>query len=223
MTDPIGKSFSFWDVEGQIIGVMKDFHFRPLHTAIEPMVLKINKQMFRRVIIKLDSENNKQALAAIETSWKDVFPGAPFEYRFIDEFYDNLYASELRMEGVFKSFSLLAIFVASLGLLGLASFIYEQKTKEIGIRKVLGASIFNILKLFSQEFIKWVLIANLLSWPVIYFVMDYWLRGFAYHTPFELWVFIASTILALLVAFCTVSFQAIKAALANPVRALRYE
>ena len=220
---PVGKAFSFWGMEGQIIGVMKDFHFRPLHTPIEPMVFKIYQPMFRRVILKIDPANVTETTDLIKKSWQQMLPGAPFEVHFLDEAFENLYASEEQLGQIFRVFSVLAIFIACLGLLGLVSFIAEQKTKEIGVRKVLGASIPDIFKQFALEFTKWVLLANILSWPIIYLFMRRWLHGFAYHISFSLWMFLLSTAMVVTIAIFTISFQSIRAATANPVDSLRYE
>ena len=223
MDDPIGKSFSFWGREGQIIGVVKDYHFRPLTSEIEPLVLKILPAMFRRVILRIDLSNSSETIKQIEKAWHDLLPGEPFEYRFLDEYFQNLYASDKLMQRIINIFTFLAIFIACLGLLGLAAFSTEQRCKEIGVRKVLGATVFAIFSQFNREFLKWVIIANILSWPVIYIIMNKWLQSFAYRTEIRLWIFLISGILITGIAIITVSYQALKAALANPIKSLRYE
>src|SRR5690606_7014575 len=155
--------------------------------------------------------------------WKKFVPGKPFEYFYLDEDFNKLYQSERKTGQIFTSFSILAIFIACLGLFGLTAFTVERRIKEIGIRKVLGASISTIVFLISKEFLKWVLLANLIAWPVAYYFMNEWLQNFAYREDISFWVFIISGILALLIALLTVSSQTFKAATANPVKSLRYE
>lgn len=155
--------------------------------------------------------------------WKTLSPDYPFEYHFLDESYEQLYESERKTGTIFNFFSLVALFIACLGLYGLASFSAEQRTKEIGVRKVLGASVAEVVFLLSKEFTKWVLMANIIAWPVAYYFMNKWLEDFAYRIDITLWVFVLSGGIALLIALVTVSYQAIKAALANPVESLRYE
>jgi len=223
LEDPVGKRFSFWGRPGNIVGVMKNFHFQPLHHDIKPIVFKIFPSWFRRIYVKVKSGDLSQAISAIEKTWKHLNPGYPFEYQFLDENYDQLYREEKRLGTLFNTFTFLAVFIACLGLFGLASFMTEQRTKEIGIRKVLGASASGIICLLSKEFSKWVLMANLLSWPVAYFIMDKWLQGFAYRTKVGWFVFIISCLISLFVAMTTVAYQAVKVALANPIKALKYE
>ncbi|UCE42380.1 MAG: hypothetical protein JSV17_05300, partial [Candidatus Aminicenantes bacterium] len=159
----------------------------------------------------------------IEKVWKKHSDGYPFEYYFLDEAYDNLYKSELRLNTFFRLFTLIAIFISSLGLFGLASFTAERRTKEIGIRKVLGASIPSIVFYISKGFTKWVLLANIIAWPVAYSFMNKWLQNFAYRIDLNVWIFILSGLAIFCIALLTVSYQSIKAATANPVDSLRYE
>jgi putative ABC transport system permease protein len=222
MDSPIGKKFHFWDFDGRIIGVIKDYHFRSLHDPIEPLVLKLGLSL-NTISIKISSENMSDTIKYIETAMKKVVPGFTLEYEFLDERLNMLYQAEQRMENIAKSISLLAIFLSCLGLLGLAIYTVEQRAKEIGIRKVLGASTPGILLLLTREFAKGVLVANMISWPVAYFVTQLWLKNFAHRTSIGLWMFVFSGLITFLIAFLTVSSQAVKATLENPVNSLRYE
>jgi len=211
--------------EGKIIGVVKDFHLQSLHHAIEPLALLISPVAHFRdnMVIRIDSKNSSEIFAALEQKWRAIVPHRPFEYFFLDDAFDRLYRKEQKLAQIFQYFSVLAIFVGCLGLFGLASFVAQQKTKEIGIRKVLGASVAGIVGLISKDFVKLVLVANLIAWPLAYFAMNRWLQGFAYRINIGVEIFLFSGLLALAIALLTVSFQAIKAALTNPVEALRYE
>jgi putative ABC transport system permease protein len=222
MESPIGKKFHFWDFDGRIIGVIKDYHFRSLHDVIEPLVLKLGLSL-NTISIKIRPENMTDTIKYIENEMKKVIPGYTFEYEFLDERLNTLYQAEIRMENIAKSISLLAIFLSCMGLLGLAIYTVEQKAKEIGIRKVLGASMLGILMLLTREFAKWVLVANILSWPIAYFVTKQWLANYAYRIPLYLWIFALSGIITFLIAFLTVAFQAVKAIRSSPVNSLRYE
>jgi len=207
----------------KIIGVVKDFNFRSLHNLIAPLILEIDPEQLYYVSIKINSNNISETLQSIEKNWKKYSPQYPFDYFFLDDNFNNLYLAELRTLKIFTVFALLAIFIASLGLLGLASFTSEQRTKEIGVRKVLGASIFSVVLLLTKEFTKWILIANIIAWPVGYWLMNSWLQNFTYRMELGIGIFIFATTIALLTAILTVSLQAIKAAMANPVDALKYE
>jgi len=210
---------------GKVIGVVKDFHLRSLHYEIEPLVLLISPEPYYldNLAIRLDAKNVSQTMTALELKWRELAPNRPFEYSFLDQAFDKLYRKEQKLAQVFQYFSAIAIFVGCLGLFGLASFIAEQKTKEIGIRKVLGASVAGIIGLLSSEFAKLVLLSNLIAWPVAYFAMNKWLQQFAYRIDVVWWIFALAGGLAFFIALLTVGAQAIKAALANPVDALRYE
>jgi putative ABC transport system permease protein len=210
--------------EGRVIGVVKDFHLRSLHYAIEPLVLLVAPEPYYLddVLVRLDAPNISPTLAALEQKWREIAPHRPFEYFFLDEQFDRLYRKEQKLAQIFNYFSAMAILVGCLGLFGLASFVAEQKTKEIGIRKVLGASVAGIV-LLSKEFTKLVLVATLVAWPLAYFAMSRWLQDFAYRIDLSVWIFLLAGAIALLIAWLTVSWQAIKAALANPVNVLRYE
>ena len=223
MESPIGKRLSLGDNNFKIIGVVKNYHFRPLQQEIEPLILLYYPQYSRELFARLKSDQIPQTLGYIEDVWKRFAPGLPFDYRFLDEALDRLYRSEQRIGTLFRYFSILAILISCLGLLGLASFMAEQRTKEIGIRKVLGATASNIVALLSKEFTKWVIVANAFAWPIAYFALNKWLQSYAYKTNVALWSFILSGVIALLIALLTVSYQSVKAALTNPVDSLRYE
>ena len=216
------------DLEGPrgfVVGVVKNFHFRSKHQKIEPLIFSLlpSSRYVYFISVKINPSNIKDTLLFLKSQWKKFSSRWPFEYFFLDDNYDRLYKSEDRLRRVFFTFTSLSIFVGCLGLFGLAAFTAEQRTKEIGIRKVLGASVPNILILLSKEFAKLILLANIIAWPVAYLVMSRWLQNFAYRIVIEIWIFLLSAILALFVAMITVSFKAVKAALSNPVDALRYE
>ncbi len=206
-----------------IVGVLKDFHYESLHQQIRPLAIFLNSGQTAYLPVRIRPNDISKTISFIEDQWKKIVPGKPFEYFFLDEDFNKLYQSEQKTGQIFTTFSVLAIFIACLGLFGLTAFTVERRIKEIGIRKVLGASISTIVFLISKEFLKWVLIANLIAWPVAYYFMNNWLENFAYKTDITLWVFIFSGIIALIIALLTVSSQTIKAATANPVKSLRYE
>jgi putative ABC transport system permease protein len=223
MKSPLDKRFSLWDRHGKIVGVIKDFHTESLHEEIEPFVLLIWPDWYGWMSVKLKSDNVSSALGFLENTINEFVPGYPLEYQFLDEEIDNLYKTEQLTGNIIVYITLLAIFISCLGLFGLASFTAEQRTKEIGIRKVLGASVSGIAVLLSREFTKWVALASLIAWPIAYFAMTKWLQNFVYRTSIDWWTFIIAGGLALVIALVTVSYQSIKAALANPVDSLRYE
>jgi putative ABC transport system permease protein len=222
----VGKKLTDLDGgSGQVIGVIRDFHFRSKHQRIEPLILSIlpDNRFIYFISVKLGPGNLQESLSFLKEEWRKYSAGRPLEYVFLDENFDKLYGAEQKLSRLFSAFSFLAILIACLGLFGLASFASEQRTKEIGVRKTLGASVANIVLLFSREFTRWVLVANVLAWPIAYFAMSRWLQSFAYRVDIRLWMFLLAASLALAIALLTVSFQAMKAALANPVDALRYE
>jgi putative ABC transport system permease protein len=219
----VGKMFGFWNIDGQIIGVMKDAHFQILHQKIEPLVFKIFPAWLRRMYVKIRSDNVSATLASLNKTWDEMNLGYPFEYQFLDENFHDLYKSEARLGKIFRSFGALAVFIACLGLFGLASFIAEQRTKEIGIRKVLGSSTVGIVSLLNLQFLRWIVVATLIAWPLSYFVMQKWLEKFAYRADIAIWIFPLSAALGLAVALLTVSLQTLRAARANPVDSLKHE
>jgi putative ABC transport system permease protein len=221
----VGERFSFVGRDGKIIGVMKNFHYYSLRNKIEPLAIYMRPadQGFNYTLIRIPSENISASLDFLKETWQKVVPNFPFEYRFLVDDFEYYYRSEERMGDLLKYFSIFAVFIACLGLFGLASFTAEQRTKEIGIRKVLGATVPQITLLLCKEFFILVLLANIISWPVAYFVMRNWLQDFAYQTSLGVFTFVLTMALALIIALLTVSFQAVKAAIANPVDALKYE
>jgi ABC-type antimicrobial peptide transport system permease subunit len=221
--EAVGKQLIFGDSATTIIGVVKDYHFKSLHSEIEPLLMAIVPSLYRYVFIKLESGDIPGTLANIKITWNTFFPDTPFEYHFLDEAYDKLYRTEQRMGILFNYFTVLAILISCLGLFGLASFMAEKRTKEIGIRKILGASLSGIIMLLNKQFTTWILIANLVSWPIAYYVMSKWLQGFAYRIKLGFGTFALAAMIALAIAVITVSYQSIKAALTNPADSLRYE
>jgi len=219
----VGKRFAFWGREGRIVGVMKDAHFQTFHQKIEPLVFTIFPDWFRFLYVKIRPGDTTRVLASIEKTWTSLGLGYPFDYRFLDDDFDALYRTEARMGGLFRTFAGLAVFVACLGLFGLASFMAEQRTKEIGIRRILGASIPGITAMMSREFAKWVAVANVIAWPAAWFIMGGWLRGFAYRAEMSVLPFLVSGAVSLAVALVTVVSLSARAAAANPAHSLRYE
>jgi putative ABC transport system permease protein len=227
LSDPLGVKFNVPGSGGMremtVIGVVRDFHVYSLKQKIEPLMLYINPDYFYNIAIRIRSEDTRNTLAGLEKTWKSIFPNTSFDYDFLENSYNRLYISEEKVGQLLTLFSGLAIFVACLGLFGLASYMAEQRYKEIGIRKVLGADVSRIVFLLSKDFTKSVLIANILAWPVGYYIVSKWLQNYAYRIGIGLWMFLAAGLVVLSIALITVSYQAVKAALANPVDTLRYE
>ena len=221
--DAVGKRFRQWGREGKIIGVMKDFHFRSLQQEIKPLSMRIEPNGCHLISANITGNNVPATLAAIEEKWKTLIPNRPFNYFFLDEFFDRQYRSEQRFGNLFLNFAILAIFISCLGLLGLASYSTYQRTREIGIRKVMGASVSGIVHLLSKEFLALLFIAFVIASPIAWLVMHRWLEDFSYRIGIHWWIFMVSGMIAFLVANFTVSFQAIRAALVNPVISLRTE
>ncbi|MFC2160066.1 ABC transporter permease [Acidobacteriota bacterium] len=209
--------------KGKVIGVLKDYQFQSLKDEINPLVIQIEPQDTTVFTFRVRPEGIPETLRFIETKWKELDPAHPFEYYFMDESFDRLYRSEEKLSQIFGIFSSLAIFIAALGLFGLALFMVEQRTKEIGVRKILGATLGNIFVLVSKEFVYLVLVANVIAWPIAYFLMRNWLQNFSYRIDMGLGIFILAGFIALAIALLTISFQAIKAAVADPIKSLRYE
>jgi ABC-type antimicrobial peptide transport system permease subunit len=220
---PVGKQISNWGMNFSIIGIVKDFHFTPVSNEIGPIVMVYYPPLCNYIVAKVSSSQITNTIDYLEKTFKKYNPGDPFEYHFLDEDYDNLYKSELRLSKIFGYFSILTIIISCLGLFGLASFTLQQRTKEIGVRKVLGATISGLIFLLSKEFMKWVLIANIIAWPVAYYFMDKWLQDYAYKIDLNLLVFLFSAGLAFALALLTVGIQAVKASRANPADSLKYE
>jgi len=222
--NPIGKPLTFWQKPGTIIGVLKDFHFNSLHVPIRPMVLRLGENIeWGQALVKTQPGKTKEALASLERICKELNPKFPFTYKFSDEEYAKLYGSEQVIDKLANYFAFLAIFISCLGLLGLVMFTAEQRTKEFGIRKVLGASPVTLFNLLSKEFLVLVLIALIIASPLAWLAMHNWLQNYAYKIDISWWMFIVAGIAAILIALITVSFQAIKTSLANPVKSLRTE
>ncbi len=207
----------------RVIGVVRDFHARSLHTTIRPFVFRMYRPWHQYAFIKIDGTRIQQTLGRIEAAFEAYSPGIPFSFEFLDEAFNRQYLPERKLSNLFNGFSLLSVVIACLGLFGLASYTTELKTKEIGIRKVMGASIPGIVTLTTWEFVKWVAAANLVAWPLAYYVMHQWLQEFAYRVSIGPFVFLLSASLSLLVALMTVAYHSLKAALANPIDSLRYE
>lgn len=226
--EAVGKNFKYGNFNGHIIGVMKDFHFESLHQVITPLIFIMpapapNQSFYNNISIKISGNNIPAALATIKDTWQKMLPEIPYQYTFLDENFSTLYEAEQRQETIFTVFACLAIFIACLGLFGLSAFAISQRVKEIGVRKVLGAKTGSIVSLLSKEFIKLVLIAAVIAFPVAWYAMYKWLQDFAYRISIEWWVFLFAAFTAMFIALFTVSFQAIKAAMANPVKSLRSE
>ena len=203
--------------------MLKDFHMHSLHLSIMPLYIFLDPARSNRVSIKLRGGDIPAALAAIRRTWERFAPEYPFEHSFFDEIFDRAYRVERRLGTMFSAFAGLAVLIACLGLLGLASFTAEQKTKEIGIRKVLGASSSGVVVLLSREFMKWVVVANVIAWPVGYFAMRSWLESFAYRIDLTVPMFLGATLAAFFVAAATIGAQTCRAAAANPADSIRYE
>ena len=220
MPDPVGRTSNSGAYT--TIGVVKDFHYNSMHTKIEPMAISWS-YWTRRACIKMAGSHIQDSIQHIENVYKEFCPGFALEYSFLDETFAQQYEAEKRLQKLLQYFVSLAIIISCLGLFALTAFVAEQKTKEIGIRKVLGSSKTGIFLLLSKSFAKWVLVANFISWPIAYYVLDNWLKTFAYRIHINIMIFVLSGLLALLIALLTVGYQSMKAASANPADCLRYE
>ena len=220
--DPVGKMFSLHDRRGTIIGVVKDFHMASLKQKIEPAIFVYQPSCWK-MFIKTSGKDAPLAVEAAKRIWAKYNPGFPFEYRFMDQMYDSMYKSDQRSGALFSVFAGIAIFISCLGLFGLATYTAQVKVKEIGIRKVLGASVANITTMLSKDFLLLVVLSLVIASPVAWYAMTKWLQDYAYKTSIQWWVFVLAGVSAILIAFITISFQAIRAALANPVKSLRSE
>lgn len=221
--EAIEQGFGYGGRKGQIVGVVKDFHFESFHQEIAPIVMLLSSTSLNQISIRIHSQNIPQTMAFLQDIWSEMRPEYPFSYYFIDENFDQLYRSEENLSRIFSYFAFLSIFIGCLGLFGLASYTAERRTKEIAVRKVLGASSGGLVVLLSKEFSKWVLLANVIAWPIGYFIMSRWLQDFAYRSGIAIGAFFLAGGLAWTIAFLTVSYQTIKASLADPVSALKYE
>ena len=219
----VGETLMHGDNPGRIIGVVENFHFQSFRNQIEPLILQLLPKGVDNLLIRIPPENVSSSLRLIEETWQRIIPGYPFEYSFLDDNFDRSFRNIERTGRVLNSFAILAVIISCLGLFGLASFAAEERTKEIGIRKVLGSSASGIVLLLTKDFSRCILYATLIAWPLGYFVMNSWLSNFAYRTNVGFGILIFSSALALIISVLTVSYQSIKAALANPVDSLRYE
>lgn len=220
----INKDFQYGGTRGKLIGVVKDFHFESLHQKVVPMIFMPMRQGGANFLaVKIDGRDVQAGITQVEKLWKETLPGRPFEYQFLDERYKRLYEAEQKEGKLFTIFSGLAIFIASLGLFGLATFNTLQRVKEIGIRKALGATVPDILKLLSKEIVVLIIIANVIAWPIAWYLMNQWLNSFAYHIDMNVFIFLSAAVIAILLALITVSSQSIKAAMTNPSNTLRSE
>ncbi|MFC1887199.1 ABC transporter permease [Candidatus Cloacimonadota bacterium] len=223
LEDPLETDITLSGEQMKVIGVMKDYHANSLKVPIRPMIMSINKQVPVYIYVKIDPSDLKRTLKLIETEWYKIVPDFPYEFNFLDEMLHNIYLNERKMGSIFFSFNLLAIFISSLGLYGLTSFSAEVRTKEIGIRKVMGARMTNILWLLSRQFSKLVLIANFVAWPLAYFLAGLWLQSFAYKVEINILIFLSAGLGTLLIALAAISYQTVKAAMSDPAKALKYE
>lgn len=221
--EAVGKRFKQWGREGTIIGVVNDFHYRGLQDKIAPLTMRIEAGSWSLVSVKISTTDIAKAIAAIEKEWKATAPNQSFTYFFLDEYFNRQYRSEEQFGRLFLNFAILAIFISCLGLFGLSSYSTAQRVKEIGIRKVLGASVSGIVQLLSSDFVKLVLIGITIALPLAWWAMNNWLEDFAYSIDIQWWMFAAAGMTAIAIALATVGFQAIKAAVANPVESLRTE
>lgn len=226
--NPIGKKLYTSDSQEDslslhVIGVVKDFHFRSLHEKIEPTIIHFSTSLPDYLIVRIQSGSFKYSINNLQKFWKEHNPELPFDYQLVDESFSSLYSSEKKLSLLFTYLTIFAMFIASLGLLGLISYTAEQRTKEIGIRKVMGASIFKISSMLSWEYVKLILFSNLLAIPVSYKLMNMWLQNFSYKTNMPWWIFIGACILSLLIALLIINIQTIKISSDNPVNSLRYE
>jgi len=225
--NPIGRRLTMWGKKGTIVGIVRDFHFTSLHEPILPLIIRYgeegNQVAYGNIVVRIQGSQTRATLGSLEKLCHELNPRFPFTYQFADDEYRNLYKSESIVHNLSNCFAGLAIFICCLGLLGLAMFTAEQRTKEFGIRKVLGAKTMTLFTLLSKDFLILVLVAFLLASPLAWWAMNEWLKNFAYHIPLRWWVFLMAGVLALLIALITVSFQAFRVAVANPVKSLRTE
>ncbi|HEV7347738.1 ABC transporter permease [Telluribacter sp.] len=222
--DPLGKPLTMWGKPGTIVGVIEDYHTGSLHQQIEPMIARLDPDPDRKnILVRTGPGQTKEALASLEALTRQLNPEFPFSYRFADEAYQHLYRTETVLGSLANYFAFLAIFISCLGLLGLSAFMAEQRTREIGVRKVLGASLGSVVVLLSRDFLKLVLVAIVLACPIAWYFMNQWLANYEYKIAIEWWMLAGAGLLAMGIALLTISFQSIKAALMNPVRSLRSE
>ena len=221
--NPIGQPLTFFGHRGKIIGVVKDFKYKSLHDKTGPLVAFQNPAWFRLFMARVAPNQAVQAIKNVEAVWRQFFPGAALEYHFLDDHFNQLYKADQQTATLILGFSLIAIIISALGLFALTTFTVEQKTKEIGIRKVLGASVLSIARFLTKDFLRLIVIAIIIALPLAWLAMSRWLQDFAYRINITVWIFAIAGIITVAIAIVTISFQAIKAATANPVKALRSE
>jgi len=222
MNYTIGQKVKIWEYDCEVIGIVKNFNFNSLQVGVKPLIMLIMSDEFKYIAIKTDG-NEQPIINKIRETWKKYYPKIPFSHRLLRDDFSYLYKAESRMNSVFISFTLIAIIISSLGLFGLSSYIIEQKFKEMGIRKVFGAEFHHLLKSFLIRFLRWILLANLIAWPIAYFLMQWWLAGFAYRIHISWLEFLGSGLLSILIAFITVFYQTYKISAITPIKAIRYE
>jgi putative ABC transport system permease protein len=223
LKDPVGKIFNLWGKDYQIIGVIKDFNFESLHEQVKPLFFRFDSEHINRVMIRMEAGKEREVLAALKDYYGKFNPGYTFEYTFLDQDFQRQYVSENRVAMLSRYFAILAVLISCLGLFGLAAFTAERKLKEIGIRKVLGASQWSIIYMLSEEFMKPVIASILIALPVSYFLTHYWLESFAYRVELHVWYFLGSAMIAVVISWITVGMQAISASTTDPIKCLREE
>lgn len=223
LNDPVGKYFGQSGSKGSIAGVVQDFHFQSLHSGVEPLVIVPLFDKPSYIVARISPTNFSQTIADVKQAWKGILPQSVCEVKFIDDGLESMYKSEMRISGLFRYFSFIAIFISSIGLFGLSLFIIERRRKEIGVRKVNGAKIGEVMFLLNRDFVRWVIVAFVVACPIAWLLMHRWLENFAFKTTLSWWIFALAGALALIIALLTVSWQTYRAAVRNPVEALRYE
>ena len=210
-------------IKGEVIGVTKNFHYAGLQTTVEPLVMSWFPKRFSYITMNITTNNIDETIKYAKEKWSELFPGSLMEYKFLDEEFNALYNSEKQTASIANAFTFIGLFIACLGLLGLVSFMVEQRKKEVGIRKVLGSSVPGVLILLIKEFLKWIVVSNIIAWPVAYLLMNSWLQDFAYRIEIGIDVFIYAGLISIVLMLLTVFYQSIKAALANPIDSIKYE
>ncbi|NIM15333.1 MAG: FtsX-like permease family protein [Candidatus Aminicenantes bacterium] len=219
----IGKRLSALGIDGRIIGVMKNFHYQSVKNPIEPFILLVRPEQVEYAIVRLQKGDLPSSLNVVKSTWLNLFPAYPFEYSFIDDDFAKVFQADQRMGAILKYATIITIFIACLGLFGLAAFIVEKRTKEIGIRKTLGATVSGITIMLTKEFVKWVMMANMIALPIAYVLMNQWLQDYAYPITMDWWIFFLAFFISIIIAILTVSYQSVRVALTNPVNSLKYE
>jgi putative ABC transport system permease protein len=223
--DVIGKRYQVGinEITGEVVGVVKNFHITSMHSEIVPFVFLNGRDFIRDLSVKLSSADISGTISKIKNKWEQFSIDYPFTYSFLDEQINNFYKREDRQQTIVITFSIMAVLIACLGLLGLASFSIEQRTKEIGIRKVFGASMKEITFMLSKEFLQLVIISGIIASPIVYYLLSGWLEDFAYKADITFDIFIYSILISIFIAFSTISYHAVKASLTNPIKSLKYE